>query len=500
MLQRLLASLALLAAPAAAQFDYSVSIDRETETWSVEGRFANPGAGDVDFWIARWTAGAYHLADYGRFVQDLVAHDAEGNALAVERLSDSHFRIAAAGAEELVVAYDALAISDALIDDKMVLDVESNRIKEGYAYVTPVSLFGFVPGREGEPYSLRVELPEGWRTATVLEADEDGVYRAPSYWRFEDSPLLFAPDLVTVATEAGGKPLDVTVLGLESEKRDQVVEICRVVVDATATLMGGLPYERYHFLMGYVPEAGGSGLEHSYSTLILLNPQVGPRQSAGIIAHEFFHLFCAERIHVQAIRTPDYTSGFESGTIWVNESITEYMTQHILLQAGLLDQEGFLAAVGPNPGVTRMLEQIGAGSPTDVSRAAGDWEDMQALMRFALKMYQHGPRIVLALDMEMRRHSDGERGVIDLLHHLMDEYVAQDRGFPEDGMEDIVEHVAGGDLTEFFAAYIDGAGNPVLADHLDVIGFGVEEGRIVPLPDPTEAQLAARADFFSIDG
>jgi len=488
-------ALALLASSAAAQFDYKLDFDVEERTWAVEGRFANPGGEDVDYWIARWTPGAYHLADFGRFVDGLTAEDGAGNALEVDRIDDSHFVIGAAGAEEIVVRYQAMSISEGIVSHGAVIDVESNRIRDDYAYVTPVSLFGFVPERMGEPFSLAVELPDGWQAATVLRQSEDGVYHAPSYQRFEDSPLLFSPTLTTFELEAGGKPMTVTLHGLVGEAAEAYAEDCRRISQAAIDLMGGAPYDRYHYLIGFVPEGQGSGLEHSDSTLILLKPG---STNHGLVAHEFFHLYCAERIHVEAIRAADFTRPLVTGTIWVNESMTEYMTQHVLLQAGLMSVDEFFRAVGPSPMVEQVAKNVGA--PVEVSRKAVDWQSMQDLSSFALKMYHHGPRLMLALDLEMRGLSDGERGVVDFLRHVMAEYDAAGKGFPEDGVLEILEEVAGGDLDDFYATYIEANGNPEFSEHLDVIGCELGEGGIRRVADPTPQQEAAYEDFLSPEG
>ena len=494
---RLLASLcaaSIAAGTASAQIDYALSFDLGNRTWGVEGELTNPGGGDVDFWIPRWTAGAYHLAEFGRFVTRFEAFGEGGEALPFERVGDCQWVIEAEGHAELVVRYEAESISTAVFSNG-VIDVESNRIAEGYAYVNPASLFGFVDGREEEPVTLRVDLPDGWRAATVLEQDAGGAFHAESYLRFEDSPILFSPSLWQWEGEAGGKPLAVTVHGKSEGEAEAVRETCVAVVDAAAELMHGLPYDRYHFLFGFVPEGSGSGLEHSFSTLILMSEGVPAEAVASVTAHEFFHLWCAERIHVEAIHDPDYTQPLETSSLWVNEGITEYVTRHILLHAGLSTREEFLrglaAGQAPQP-----QEPVW----TNISLSASEWVDGQGIMDWVFSMYQQGPRTILGLDLEMRRASGGETGVIDLVHHLVDEYVEEDRGFPEGGMPAIIDQVTGADVGAFYERYIAGPETPDLGEYLGVIGYRLEDGAVVEVESPTEAQLRARTDFFSIPG
>lgn len=501
-MKRVTALFLLLLAPAtAAQVDYSLAFEPGGDEWQVEVRYAVRGEAALDFWIPLWTPGAYHVAEYGRFVQDLKATDEGGKPLEVERPEPSHFVVRGLGqAREVRLAYTAEPISTGLFSND-IIDVESNRIAESYAYVNPVSLFGFVPARAKEPVRLAVALPAGWKAATVLEPDAEGRFQAESYLRFEDSPLLFSPTLESVSFTVEGKPHTVTVHGRSTKDAQDIADGCRRIVEAGAKLLGGLPYRRYHFLFGFVPEAGGSGLEHTESTLILVSPQTPIDASShsfwGITAHEFFHLWCAERIHVQGIHEPDLTKPFETGTIWVNEGITEYFCRHLLLHAGFQTEEGLLASYFENPIPAAAVPKQ---KWTDVSRAAASWNGMNDLMTFALRMYMVGPRTILALDLELRRATGGEKGIRDFLHLLLAEYVAKDRGFGEDELDELLERIGGKAARDFYTRYIDGDEIPDPAASLDVIGYRLVGRKVVEVEEPSEAQLRARADFFSIDG
>jgi predicted metalloprotease with PDZ domain len=490
-----------LAPLAAAQTDYALSFEPGGARWQVEVRLAGRGEDALDFRFPLWTPGAYHVSDYGRFVKELTAADEKGAPLSVERVDEGHFELGgAAAAKEIVIRYSAVSMSSGQFTNN-VIDVESNRIAAGYAYVNPPSLFGFVPARAAEPVRLALTLPEGWQVATVLARDAEGRFTAPSYLRFEDSPLLFSPSLQTASFTVDGKPHTVSVHGRSAEDTKSITAGCQRIVEAGSKLMLGLPYERYHFLYGFVPEAVGSGLEHSDSTLILLAPGTGIGEDEhmfwGITAHEFFHLWCAERIHVQEIRAPDLLEPLETGTIWVNEGITEYFCRHLLLQAGFYDEEELLASYLEGAG---MEGAAGSSSWADVSREAADWNGMGDLMTFALRMYVLGPRVVFALDMEMRRETEGERGVLDLLRYLMENYDAKGRGFGEEELDDVLSKLAGPAAADFHARCIEGSEIPDPEDYLDVLGYRAENGKVVSLEPPSEAQLRARSDYFSATG
>lgn len=484
-----------LATAAAGQTSYTATPDLGTRTWEVTGRLANPAEAPLELWFPRWTPGAYHLADYGRAVQGLEAADGDGAPLAVERVSDSLFRIAAQGEPVVHVRYRAASLAGDSFYSNGVIDVEANRIRDGYAFLNPPSLFGFAAHGLDEPFELRLVLPEGWRAASALERDAEGDFVAPSWYRFEDSPLLLSPSLRSERFEVDGTPHHVALHGADEQQAARIARACASIAGAASRLLGGLPYERYHFLIGLVPEGGGSGLEHSDSTLILLHPAMDMGSIQTIVAHELVHAWCGERIHVEALRRPDFTRPLRTGTIWFNESVTHYLTQHVLLEAGLLDREGFFAAV--LGGMGHAPPEVSKRSLAAVSREATEgMNTIEGLMSFAAKLYGEGPRTVLALDLAMREASGGEHGIVDLVERLGDLYHEQGRGFPEDGLFEHVNALAGADLGEFRDRYVEGPEAPPLAEELAELGFVVEQGRVRSVPEPTPAQLAARAAFF----
>lgn len=480
---------------------YVVTLDPATPCWHVSASFPHAG-GPFEAWWQRWTAGAYHLADYGANVAEVSARAANGVALELERDGVSRLAIADAPPGTLTIDYTAVPCAQRDVNDRMVLSVEGNRIAADYAYVSPNSLLCFSRPLIDAPCEVRYELPPGWRTACALDAGEDGTLLAPSWWRLEDSPALFSPTLDTAEFTVDGIAHAVSLHGGPPDRAELLAERCRRIVEAARDWMQGLPYPRYHFLLASSPsESGGAGLEHANSTLIVTSPALLDTPDYDhLLAHEYFHAWCAERIHVAALDRPDFTVPLRTGTIWVNEGITEYFCRHLLVSAGLRDRRQFFAELAEEGRMARMLARMtGEQSWTEVSRATPDWDDMSDLMTFSAKHYPGGCVTMLALDLEMRAASGGERGIADLLRYLMHAHANRGIGFGEEEMPAIVAGIAQADLDPFFARYVDGPELPALKEALQVIGYTVKGGmrEIVALPEPTPAQRSALEDFFT---
>src|SRR5687767_5891438 len=135
---------------------YRVVPDFDADVWQVTATFPRREAGDLDFRFPRWTAGAYHLSEYGRFVTELTAADAAGAPLPVERDGDSRFVVAAGDAGPVTLAWTARECAPGDTNEGMILDVEGNRLSADYGFLNPNSLLGFVKGDVDRP--CEVEL------------------------------------------------------------------------------------------------------------------------------------------------------------------------------------------------------------------------------------------------------------------------------------------------------------------------------------------------------
>ena len=62
----------------------------------------------------------------------------------------------------------------------------------------------------------------------------------------------------------------------------------------------------------------------------------------------------------------------------------------------------------------------------------------------------------------------------------------------------LINDMTEGDLTGFYESYIAGSDYPDLNEALEVIGYTKDRREIVEVDEPSEDQLRAREDFFSI--
>lgn len=493
---------------------YHVSMDIKNKMWSVwmgvtpvAGR--NGAAEPFEFWIPRWVPGGYHLVEFAKFVESVEARDEAGNELKVTEESEPRrWKIEPGSAKNVMIHYVVNHSSPGGFDVNA-LDMEANRINKKYGFINSTSLFGFVPGMLEKPAAVKFELPENWKLVTAMTAQPDGTYTSPNYYRLEDSPVFMSPKLLVESFEVDGIRHEVAVYGRGESDLKTYVEQCTSIVRAGKRMMGKLPYDRYTFMLSFSNDnTMGGGLEHSYSTLILLPASMPADETLHVLAHEYFHLWNAERIHVDKLQKPDYTKPLDTGTIWLNEGGTEYFSFLLLTQAGLIDQDEFYKQMAEkNATVHAQLRKKDRKSIVDVSRkwSANAISGFTGLIEIQYGVYERGAVTCFALDLHIRNATNGAKGLTDVLRYLMTNYVEKNKGYGEDELPDVIKAAVGVDARDFYNKYVAGPELPDLDPLLATCGLKMNRspkgapaaGGFHDLDEVTDAQKAMRAKFFA---
>ena len=148
------------------------------------------------------------------------------------------------------------------------------------------------------------------------------------------------------------------------------------VVEETAKLFGGLPYDHYTFL-GHVAMEHGGGLEHRNSTVLGIDPLqllVDEKIKGNfipLVAHEFFHTWNVKRILPAKFQPYDLQVEVYTNLLWLFEGFTTYYELPILARAGVVDDVLHLG--GSQPPVHRDSDRAELGEGED------DVEELRAV-------------------------------------------------------------------------------------------------------------------------
>ncbi len=437
-------------------------------------------AAPIDLVMPSWTPGSYLMREFPRNVQDFTATAANGAALDWSKLDKNRWRVEADSPTVVVVRYQVYANE---------LTVRTSHLDATHAHINGASVFMYVEGREGERLRLEVEAPEGWRTSTALAEVEPGVFDAAHFDELVDSPLEIGTHEL-LEWEQRGVPHAFAIWGRAHHPHPRLVQDTRRIVDAAAEMFGGLPYPRYLFILHLAN--GRGGLEHANSTVLLMGRDCfeGEQYESllALIAHEFFHVWNVKRIRPEPLGPFDYTRENYTRNLWVAEGLTTYYTDLLLVRAGLMKPTRYLErladAIARHEALPGRHHQSLAESSFDawIRFYRPDAQTPNAQVSY----YHKGALVALLLDMEIRRASNGERSLDDLMRLLWERYGVCDMGFPEDpadGIRALAEEVYGASLEEFFRRYVQGVEELEIDEALAVAGM---MRAVAPAPRVTE--------------
>jgi predicted metalloprotease with PDZ domain len=483
------------------RIEYRIGLeDRAQHLYRVEARFPLDGAAHphLDLRLPVWTPGSYLVREYGRHLQDLRVFTDTDEQLAVRKVAKATWRVALDGraSRRLVARYRVYAHE---------LTVRTSHLDGTHAFWNGATLYLYLDELRGRPARVRVQAPPDWRVDTALEPD-------PQHPEAPEAPgahAFLAPDydaLVDAPVEAGtqerlefsvaGKPHAIAVWGRARFDRQRFVDDVKAICEAQAQLFGGLPYERYTFLLHLVP-GGHGGLEHRSSATLLANPFAFAQEKKyhdllELVSHEFFHLWNGKRIRPAALGPFDYQVENYTRSLWVVEGWTSYYDRLMLRRAGRIPAARWLEKLGED---LSRLERTPGRAGQSLEEASWDaWIKLyrpdENTVNSTVSYYLKGSIAALLLDLEIRRRTDHARTLDDALVRLWRLYQAEARGYSDDELQPLVEEAVGLRLDDFFARVVRGREELDLDGALAPFGLALERSLNGAKPDGDEGEPA----------
>jgi predicted metalloprotease with PDZ domain len=229
----------------------------------------------------------------------------------------------------------------------------------------------------------------------------------------------------------------------------------RTMVTAATDLMGEVPYKHYTFLM---MGRGGGGIEHSNSSSnqfdgTTLSTPAGYLRWLSFICHEYFHNFNVKRIRPLALGPFDYDQENLTNMLWVSEGLSVYYQDLILVRAGLMTRDQYLAKVAGAIGTFENASGHHYQSATESSQ--NTWNSGSGVggdRNTTISYYNNGAMLGTMLDLAIRDGSGNRKSLDDVMRGLYRKfYLTKKRGFTDAEFRAECEGAAGAGLAEIFA-------------------------------------------------
>ncbi len=474
---------------------FTVAMPRpETHLYEITMEVDPGKAKTLDLVLPAWTPGSYLIRDFARHVRDFSAKEKGGRRpVPVEKVAKNTWRLHLSENSPglLSISYRVYAHE---------LSVRTSHLDSSHGYGNGANLFFYVEGRKEEPQALRFALPRGWNVSIALPG-RSGAFRAADYDELVDSPFECGTHR-TFEFAVRGVPHTLALWGYGNEDPARLAKDLKRLVNEAGALFGGLPYERYLFLVHLSAGARG-GLEHRSSQSVAFDlhsfqPEKSYRDALLLFSHELFHAWNVKRIRPEAFGPFDYAREVYTVDLWALEGLTSYYEALLLVRAGLLTEaqafEEWMRhwkAHLETPG--RFVQSA--------ERASFDawirfYRPDENSVNVAESYYRRGAILGLALELTLRRATGGRRGLDEVFRRLFRTYAAKGRGYPPGAFEDAAARVAHSRpaVRRFFDRHVRGTATPDLARLLGAAGLTLRE-----VPETEEGVTDATAPHVRAD-
>ncbi len=243
------------------EVEYSISFDEAPRhlLW-VSMKFSGLGANTVSWPV--WTPGSYKLREYSSHVGNLVVTSEKGTI------------IPHAWTAKNTIEFE----SDEMVTIKFVVfahdrTVRTSHVNRAHAFIMPGTILPQVEGLQDKIHHVDLDFEDmDWQhcatqlsATTVDRQGKPGMYGALNYDILVDSPIEIGNHKLHTFV-VNDIPHEVAIAGYGEFDTEWLNEKLQHIVTVESEFWGGLPYDRYVFILQLYPGMRG-GLEHAKSSV-----------------------------------------------------------------------------------------------------------------------------------------------------------------------------------------------------------------------------------------
>ncbi len=456
----------------------------------------------------RWVPGSYFLREPIQHVTDLSVKDELGNTLNFSRKEvDSIVIPNVQSCKCVTVEYRLLAVD---------LSVRNNHFDESHLHMMPPFTW-FLPtsGIESErmnfKHSIEFKLPKSWTVTTQLkktELIEDNDMNIHTYSAKNRDDLLDgiaecnSNSLIETTIDGIRHTLDIWDAG---GKEPHPVMLERFIHDMKRIVqehhaLFGIIEEDYHTILHLTGGPRG-GLEHMNSqTSMVPRTSLQPgnveeyRDLVSLFSHEYLHKWNVKRLRPKKFLEYDLQREVNSDLLWWFEGTTSWLGDIICLQSGAWSKEDYFADMKRK--LKRHHSRSGIDSQSLCEASHEAWIHLYRGHAYSretqISYYLEGELSIFALDAELRKRSNGESGVADLMAELYHKHninaeQKSDRGIQYKDIRKVLTSLRGGRrLGTFLDELTTKKGVLDLDQAFNLFGIPYESGKSKERKDGTD--------------
>ena len=276
-----------------------------------------------------------------------------------------------------------------------------------------------------------VKLPSGWQQASALQVHrtgDKGIEFAPvSLEKLVDSPLFAGQNVRRVPLDPEGtrRPVVLNIVADSPEQlqaSEEQLQAHKNLVLQADRLFGARHYERYNFLLALSERMSGIGLEHHESSENGVRPgyfkdwakRIGSRE---LLPHEYVHSWNGKFRRPADLSTNTFNEPMRNSLLWLYEGQTQFWGKVLAARSGLVTPEQArdglaqaAASLESRAGRTwRNLQDTTNEGTMGARRTGKDWNNWQRSADY----YDESALIWLDADSLIREKSGGSKSMDD---------------------------------------------------------------------------------------
>lgn len=387
------------------------------------------------FNMPKTVPGTYSEDNYGKFIENLQAFDANGNGLTITKLTENTYKISDATKLSKVT----YLVNDSFDTEKGggfgqsndVFSPAGTNILAGENFMLNTHGFiGYFEGKESSPYKLTITHPATLQgVSAMIDTDnspDKDVFLSKRYAELVDMPLMYSkPDITNFMVD----DMEIIISVYSPTGKYTAADITpnmETMMKAQKRFLGPINSTKKYAILLYLSEAneldakGFGALEHTTSTTVVMPEGMAleelQEQLKDVVSHEFFHIVTPLSVHSNEIHYFDFINPKMSEHLWMYEGVTEYFANLFQVNQELIDEVEFYERMSQKIQQSKMMNDKMSFTKMSKNVLKAPYKDQY------INVYQKGALIAMCMDIIIRENSNGEKGILNLMQDLSKEY------------------------------------------------------------------------------
>lgn len=467
---------------------YDINLnDRTGDSFKVQVFLEGLTDANAVFQFAVTAPGTYAPLNFGNYVNNFKAYDENYKSLSVSKISTNQWRLNEPS-KTAIIEYDIRETWDEPNPVDFIYKMGGTSIENDHSLINTFAVLGYPTGLKEKEYIVSIERPSNWQVGTALYEDSNGYFVAEDYDQLADSPILLG-DLTNATINIDQTKIDIWTYSQTGGYTSSGIkyEIKEVMNDEKAFLKE-IPVDHYTFLFHFEGSKTSGALEHSYSSVHVIEEaraEILTRWIKYASAHEFFHILTPLNVHSEVIDDFNFVTPTPSKHLWLYEGVTEWAAWLMRYRNKSIETFELLAELQNKIALNESYYDK-SYSLLDISMKSYTAEGAPQYGN----IYQRGAIVATMLDIRLLELSNGERGLREVLLELAKQY-GPENAFQDDRFFDIFVDMTYPEIGNFIENYIKGTTELPYQEYFNKIGIQYDQNyqTLYTIDEPTPEQL-----------